>query len=82
MKMDEEILEMYHEEKAEARACGDFDFPTFRDWLQNMSDPQAERVRAEIALEFCEDQELQHPNTSDKGVFQCDNAITKGNRNG
>jgi hypothetical protein len=39
--------EMYQEEKAEARACGDFDFPTYSEWLHNLHNPHAERIRAE-----------------------------------
>lgn len=40
-------LEIYEEERAEARACGDLDFPTYSEWVQNLSDQYAERKRAE-----------------------------------
>ena len=40
-------IEIYQEERAEARACGDLDFPTYSEWLQNLCDPHAERKRAE-----------------------------------
>lgn len=43
----ERLAERYREERAEARACGDLDFPTFTEWRQNLSDPHAERIRAE-----------------------------------
>ena len=40
-------LEIYEEERAEARACGDLDFPTYSEWMHNLSDSYAERKRAE-----------------------------------
>ena len=40
-------LEIYEEERAEARACGDLDFPTYSEGVQNLSDQYAERKRAE-----------------------------------
>ena len=54
-------------------------------------DLKIKRLDINQVLKTCDDlhqgktvkiQELQHPNTSDKGVFQCDNAITKGFKNG
>ena len=47
-----EFREMYREERGEARACGDLDFPTFSDWLHNMLNPHAERIRAEERIEM------------------------------
>ena len=40
-------IEIYQEERAEARACGDLDVPPYSEWLQNLCDPHAERKRAE-----------------------------------
>ena len=41
------LLDEFRTERAEARACGDSNFPTFREWKQNYFDPHAERKRAE-----------------------------------
>lgn len=42
-----ESIGIYQEERAEARACGDRDFPVYSEWLHNLLDPNAERIRAE-----------------------------------
>lgn len=42
--------ERYQEERGEARACGDYDFPTFIEWRQNDAYPDAERIRADYRL--------------------------------
>ena len=49
-----ELRESYHEERGEARACGDLDFPTYSDWLHNLLNPRAERIRAEERIEIKE----------------------------
>ena len=46
--------EVYEEEKYEALACGDRDFPTYTEWMDNLSDPRAERKRAEWRIEMRE----------------------------
>jgi len=47
-------IEIYHEERAEAQACGDRDFPTYSEWLHNLCDSHAERIRAEERIEMRE----------------------------
>ena len=46
--------EIYHEERAEAIACGVCDFPTYNEWMHNLCDPHAERKRAEERIEMRE----------------------------
>jgi hypothetical protein len=52
--MNTDSIEIYREERAEARACGDLDFPVYSEWLQNQCDPHAERIRAEERIEMKE----------------------------
>jgi hypothetical protein len=52
--------EIYHEERAEAIACGDLDFPTYSEWLHNLCNPRAERIRAEERIEMREKREDQN----------------------
>jgi len=52
--------EIYHEERAEAIACGDRDFPTYNEWMHNLCDPHAERKRAEERIEMREKREDQN----------------------
>ena len=49
-----ELREGYHEERGEARACGNLDFPTYSEWLDNLCNPHAERIRAEERIEIKE----------------------------
>jgi len=49
-----ESYEIYTEERAEALACGDRDFPAYNEWMDNLSDPRAERKRAEERIEMRE----------------------------
>ena len=49
-----ESYEIYHEERAEATACGVRDFPTYHEWMHNLCDPHAERKRAEARIEMRE----------------------------
>ena len=49
-----ESHEIYHEERGEAQAGGDRDFPTYSEWLHNICDPHAERIRAEERIEMRE----------------------------
>jgi hypothetical protein len=46
--------EIYAEERGEARACGVRDFPTYNEWLHNLTTPNAERIRAEERIEMRE----------------------------
>ena len=51
-------IEIYHEERAEASPEARLDFPTYNEWMHNLCDPHAERIRAEerIAIrEYFED---------------------------
>ena len=50
----DDLYEWYDEERAEAIACGDRDFPTYKEWLQNLNDSDAERVRAEQRIKYYE----------------------------
>ena len=52
--MNTDSIEIYREERAEARACGDLDFPVYSEWLQNQCDPHAERISAEERIEMKE----------------------------
>ena len=49
-----ESYEVYTEERAEALACGVRDFPTYNEWMQNLTTPNAERIRAEERIEMRE----------------------------
>ena len=49
-----ESHEVYHQERREAQACGDRDFPTYSEWLHNLCNPRAERIRAEERIEMRE----------------------------
>tara|TARA_Y100000310_G_C19959683_1_gene480655 strand:- start:93 stop:296 length:204 start_codon:yes stop_codon:yes gene_type:complete len=46
--------EIYYAELGEARACGVRDFPTYKEWLHNLTTPNAERIRAEERIEMRE----------------------------
>tara|TARA_R100000315_G_scaffold54132_1_gene27977 strand:+ start:1084 stop:1398 length:315 start_codon:yes stop_codon:yes gene_type:complete len=46
----DDAAEAYRLERAEARAAGDMDFPTYSEWSENGSDPHAERRRAEARM--------------------------------
>lgn len=48
-----ELHARYDEEKAEARACGNFDFPHFAEWL----DPSLLRTRAEERVQRMYDED-------------------------
>jgi len=49
-----ESYEIYHEERGEAIACGVRDFPTYNEWMHNLTTPNAERIRAEERIEMRE----------------------------
>lgn len=46
--MDENAYEQYQLERAEARACGVTDFPTFYEWMN----PQSVREDAELRVKM------------------------------
>ena len=46
------LLQTYHEQRAEARACG-YEFPDFEEWL----DPSLTRRRAQDRLRLIEEEE-------------------------
>ena len=45
-------IEIYHEERAEATPEARLDFPTYNEWMHNLCDPHAERIRAEERIEM------------------------------
>ena len=49
-----ESYEIYNEERGEAIACGVRDFPTYSEWMHNLTTPNAERIRAEERIEMRE----------------------------
>jgi|TARA_R110001592_G_scaffold229923_1_gene486608 hypothetical protein len=52
--------EIYHEERGEATPEARLDFPTYNEWMHNLCDPHAERIRAEERIEMREKYKLKN----------------------
>lgn len=51
------LRDEYRDAKAEARACGDFDFPSFEEWMDEESMNARARARAEAEWNRREDED-------------------------